>query len=341
MTAHIGALIIDLQSKELSPEERELLSHPLVGGVILFTRNFESRSQLTHLCETVRLAKKTPLLIMVDQEGGRVQRFIPEFTRLPPMAWFGDIYNDHPEKAQRLATDCGWLMAAELLTAGIDMSLAPVLDLNKSMSSVIGNRAFHSDPTRVIELADAFINGMRDAGMAATGKHFPGHGSVSLDSHVAMPIDLRTYNDIENDDLIPFTALMKRGLTAVMAAHIIFPNVDKVAVGFSRTWLKTILRERLKFNGVVLSDDLNMEGANISGHFADRMQAAREAGCDFTLICNNRLGVTQALDGVAITSNQVSYEKWSTLQADFSRVSTSYPMSQRWQQTQELLRSTV
>lgn len=321
MTTRIGALIIDLQGKELTPEEKELLAHPLVGGVILFTRNFDSRQQLKELCKNVRQTKKSPLLIMVDQEGGRVQRFIPEFTRLPPMACFGDLYENHTEDAKQKAMDCGKLMATELLSVGIDMSLAPVLDLNKGMSSVIGDRAFHADPVKVIELAEAFMRGMREAGMATTGKHFPGHGSVSLDSHIAMPIDTRTLKQIENDDLIPFTALIKRGLSALMAAHIVFPTVDDRAVGFSSTWLKTILRERLGFKGVVLSDDLNMEGANISNHFADRAKAAREAGCDFALICNNRRGVVQALDGMAIESNQVDYKQWSTLQGDFSRVS--------------------
>ena len=181
------------------------------------------------------------------------------------------------------------------------------------------------------------MQGMREAGMAATGKHFPGHGSVTLDSHVAMPIDERTLNEIENDDLIPFAALMKRGMPALMAAHIVFPNVDAVAVGFSRKWLKSILREQMGFQGVVFTDDLSMEGANISTNFADRAQVAREAGCDFAMICNNRQGVVQALDGLDAASNQVGYEKWGALQGNFSRVNAGYSNSQRWQQTQDLL----
>ena len=337
MSNDIGALILDLQGKEVTPEERELLAHPLVGGVILFTRNYESRSQLIHLCNTIRSARKKPLLIMVDQEGGRVQRFIPEFTRLPAMSIFGDLYDAHPEDALQKVANCGWLMAVELLTTGVDMSLAPVLDINKGMSSVIGQRAFHAKVDGVIQLADAFIQGMREAGMAATGKHFPGHGSVTLDSHVAMPVDERSFHDIEKDDLIPFAALAQRGIAALMAAHIIFPKVDSMAVGFSQTWLKHILRERMGFTGVVLSDDLNMEGANISADFSDRMQAARDAGCDFTLICNNRRGVVQTLDRVDAGAHQVMQEKWRLLQGDFSRVNAEYQASERWRETKEFL----
>ena len=224
MTNPLGALIIDLQGKELTPDERELLAHPLVGGIILFTRNYETRSQLTNLCKTVRQARRKPALILVDQEGGRVQRFIPEFTRLPSMAFFGEAHDANPAAALRMASDCGWLMATELLTVGVDLSLAPVLDLNKGVSSVIGQRAFHADPNCVIALAHAFIQGMQEAGMAATGKHFPGHGAVTLDSHVAMPVDDRDLQEIERDDMVPFIGLMKRGMHAMMAAHITFPE---------------------------------------------------------------------------------------------------------------------
>jgi beta-N-acetylhexosaminidase len=337
MTARVGALIIDLQAKELSAEERELLSHPLVGGVILFTRNYESRDQLVHLTASIRQSRKTPLLIMVDQEGGRVQRFISEFTRLPPMALFGTLYDSHPERALQLATNCGWLMASELLSVGVDLSFAPVLDLNKGVSSVIGNRAFHRTPEAVIALAGAFTQGMADAGMAATGKHFPGHGSVMLDSHLAIPIDSRSYAEIAQDDLIPFLALMKRGMQATMAAHIIFPEVDQAAVGFSPKWLQTILRDQLNFKGVVFSDDLSMEGANISKHFSDRFQAARSAGCDFALICNHRAGVVQVLDEINSHAHQVEQEKWGALPGRFSRVNPSFDQDKRWQQTRELL----
>lgn len=313
----IGALVIDIEGTELTAEDREIIAHPLVGGLIFFARNYASRTQLTSLCQQIRSARKLPLLIMVDQEGGRVQRFINEFTRLPHMAEFGKLYANDPETACNQAKACGALMAKELVSTGVDLSLAPVLDLNKGVSSVIGERAFHADPRIVIELAKAFIAGMRDSGMAAVGKHFPGHGSVDLDSHVAMPIDTRPLAAIENDDLIAFTGLIQQDIPAIMAAHIVFPAIDSQAVGFSRRWLHDILRERLGFTGAVFSDDLNMEGANISSHYADRVIAAREAGCDFTLLCNNRHGVAQVLDTLSNDKHVIGPEKWCPLQAKF------------------------
>lgn len=337
MATKIGSLIIDLKDKELVDEERDLLSHPLVGGVILFSRNYDSREQLIRLCQAIRKTRKEPLLIMVDQEGGRVQRFIADFTRLSPMALFGRLAERDSNRACQLAKNCGWLMATELLSAGVDMSLAPILDLNKGISGVIGDRAFHADPHQVIELADAFIKGMKEAGMAATGKHFPGHGSIAPDSHVAMPVDERSLPEIEREDLIPFVGLIKRDIPALMAAHITFPKIDKFAVGFSTIWLKTILREQLGFKGVILSDDLNMEGANISSNYAERVIASREAGCDFALLCNNRSGVIQALDHVPVKPHQVEQEKWGALSADFSRINPSYQASERWHLMREFL----
>jgi beta-N-acetylhexosaminidase len=274
---------------------------------------------------------------MVDQEGGRVQRFIQDFTRLPFMATFGNMYDENAEAACRLAKDCGWLMAIELLAAGVDLSLAPVLDLNKGMSSVIGQRAFHSKPHQVIQIATAFMHGMNEAGMASTGKHFPGHGSVTLDSHVAMPIDERSQHEIESEDMIPFTGMIKAGISAIMAAHIIFPKIDKLPVGFSQRWLKDILRDQLRFTGVIFSDDLNMEGANISSNYADRVAAAREAGCDFALLCNNRQGAIQALDHLPISSHLVSKEKWGKLQGDFLRIKQPYKENKRWRDTHDFL----
>jgi len=315
----IGSLVIDIEGKELTTEERELVAHPLVGGIILFSRNYESRHQLKNLCYQLRLARKGPLLIMVDQEGGRVQRFKAEFTRLPPMADFGKIYNSNPAAACQAAQECGYHMASELLSVGIDLSLAPVLDLNKGLNAAIGDRAFHRDPQVVIPLAQSLIRGMYGAGMAAVGKHFPGHGGVTLDSHVAIPVDGRTLSTIESDDLIPFTGLIQAGIPALMAAHIIFPEVDDLPVGFSSRWLKDILRTHLKFTGTIFSDDLNMEGANISPHYADRVQAAREAGCDFALLCNNRKGVIAVLNNLPHELHRVSQEKWGILQGEQKR----------------------
>lgn len=315
MTDTIGSLIISLEGSDLSPEERELLAHPLTGGVILFTRNYESRAQLKHLCQAIRSARKTPLLILVDQEGGRVQRFIPEFTRLPCMGEFGRQYTENPAAACQQARDCGHLMASELLSVGVDLSLAPVLDLNKGLNTVIGERAFHSDPQTVIQLASAFIQGMRTAGMASAGKHFPGHGTVTLDSHLATPVDERAMNDVEHDDMLPFAAMIKAGISAIMPAHIIFPRVDTLPVGFSRIWLQDVLRTRLGFTGPILSDDLNMQGANISANYADRVAAARAAGCDFALLCNNRNGVIQALDSLPYAMHLIDKEKWGVLKS--------------------------
>lgn len=337
MTDKIGTLIIDVADKTLSAEDREILAHPLVGGVILFTRNYDSREQLTHLCQQIRQASQHPLLIMVDQEGGRVQRFISEFTRLPPMDSFGQLYDNNPQAACRLAQECGWLMATELLSVGIDLSFAPVLDLNKGLCSVIGDRSFHADPEVVIMLASAFIRGMQEAGMAATGKHFPGHGAVTLDSHLTLPVDDREMSEIEQTDMLPFTHLVNAGMSAVMAAHIVFPRVDALPVGFSRVWLHDILRKRLGFTGVLFSDDLHMEGANISANYADRMLATKEAGCDFALICNYRPGVIQVLDNVAHATHLLDKEKWGILQGQFTPPGKAMHTNQRWQAVQERL----
>lgn len=339
MTNQLGSFIIDVEGKTLTPEDKELLQHPLVGGVIYFARNYESRAQIQALTTEIRKVRKNPLLIMVDQEGGRVQRFINEFTRLPRMGIFGQFYASNPEKACALAKDCGWLMATEILSLGIDLSLAPVLDLNRGISSVIGDRAFHAQPQAVIALASAFIQGMQKAGMAATGKHFPGHGSQQADSHLALPEDKRSLEAIMQEDLIPFAQLARDNITAIMAAHIVFPRVDSRPVGFSPVWLKDILRQQLGFKGIIFSDDLNMEGANISSHYADRVQAAREAGCDFTLLCNNRRGVVQVLDNLNYVTHMIDREKWGPLQG---RLQTqAYQESQLWQQTQKVLQDLV
>lgn len=333
----MGTLIVSIESHDLTAEDREILAHPLIGGVILFTRNYASRAQLKHLCETIRSSSKKPLLIMADQEGGRVQRFVNEFTRLPPMGLLGKLYDNNHEVASHLAKDCGWLMAMELLSVGIDLSLAPVLDLNKGISKVIGDRAFHSDSKIVLKLAQSFMIGMHEAGMASTGKHFPGHGGIAPDSHMVLPIDQRSLKEIEQEDMVPFAHLIKNNMTAMMAAHIIFSQIDELPVGFSSIWLKDILRKRLGFTGTIFSDDLNMEGANISANYVDRVIAAREAGCDFTLFCNNRQGVINVLDHLPHASHQVDKEKWGKLQGDFSRVQMPLSENHRWQKIHDFL----
>ncbi|HEU5281941.1 MAG TPA: beta-N-acetylhexosaminidase [Gammaproteobacteria bacterium] len=316
MGQKLGALIIDLQGLTLTEDERALLNHPMVGGVILFKRNYESRAQLITLCQRIRLANPRPLLIMVDQEGGRVQRFIPEFTQLPPLASLGDIYDKNPEAGLMAANQHATTMAQELLSAGVTISLAPVLDLNKGISGVIGDRAFHRNPETVITLAKAYMQAMHAAGMPAIGKHFPGHGSVTLDSHLASPIDPRSFAELMTDDLQPFVSLMQAGMPGVMASHVIFPEIDDKPVGFSRTWLKTIIRDQLHYTGVILTDDLNMQGASVVGDCTARIAESREAGCDFALLCNNREGVIHALDHLPYAAHQVDESVWRALQPE-------------------------
>jgi beta-N-acetylhexosaminidase len=317
MVKTIGPVILDLASTTLDQEEMEILQHPAVGGVILFARNYENPRQIKELCAQIRSRRQKPLLIAVDQEGGRVQRFREGFSILPPMGHLGEEYEAAPQRALQRTEDLGQQMAKELLSVGIDFSFAPVLDLNKNLNAVIGDRAFHEKPTIVSELAIALMNGMRKAGMAATGKHFPGHGSVNLDSHLALPVDSRDIATLMKEDLIPFVHLIKAGIDAMMPAHIIFSAVDALPAGFSPYWLKKILRKQLKFEGVIISDDLTMEGASIVGNHADRAKVALEAGCDFVLICNHRAGAIAALDQLSAYF-QVNADKFKKLEGNFN-----------------------
>ena len=282
----LGPLMLDVRGTTLTDDDRKRLSHPLVGGVILFARNYENPAQLARLTAEIRALKSPPLLIAADQEGGRVQRFREGFTRLPPMRVLGQVYDAHPHQAKALAREAGYVMAAELRAHGVDLSFAPVLDLDYGVSSVIGDRAFHHDPQAVIELSHAVMQGMKDAGMAACGKHFPGHGYIVADSHVAIPVDERDYADIALHDLLPFKALIDMGLAAIMPAHVIYPKVDAAPAGFSAFWLQRVLRGELNFLGMVFSDDLTMEGAAVAGDITARTLAALKAGCDMALICN-------------------------------------------------------
>ena len=285
-TQSLGLVMADVAGPTLDGEEREMLSHPLVGGVILFTRNFASLEQLERLTAEIHALRQPPLLIAVDHEGGRVQRFRPGFTALPPMRALGLMWQEDREAALGAARATGYVLAAELRAVGVDLSFTPVLDLDHGPSGVIGDRAFHRDPQVVARLAQALIQGLADAGMSSVGKHFPGHGFVSADSHVAIPVDNRPYGEIAGDDMLPYEKL-SRVLGGVMPAHIIFEQVDpRQPAGFSRSWLQTVLRQRLGFDGVVFSDDLSMEGASVAGDVVDRAQAARAAGCDMVLVCN-------------------------------------------------------
>ena len=291
----IGALMLDIAGTELTQEDIELLQAPQVGGMILFSRNIESPAQVRALTDHMRQVRPD-ILIAVDQEGGRVQRLRTGFTLLPAMGHFGELYLTQPEKALDLAEKCGWLMAIEVLAVGIDFSFAPVLDIN-AISDVIGDRAFAKNVQDIVPLVSAFMKGMQRAGMASTGKHFPGHGSVKADSHIAAAIDTREYQDIYDNDMQSFIQLQPQ-LNALMPAHVIYEKVDPNPAGFSPYWIQKILRHELKYDGVLFSDDLSMQAACVAGHADARIRAALDAGCDMGLVCNDRESACTALAGI-------------------------------------------
>ena len=286
MIAVRGPVVLGIEGARLTAADRERLLHPLVGGVILFSRNYEDLAQLDGLTADIRALRTPHLLVSVDHEGGRVQRFRDGFTAVPPMRTLGDLWNEDPQQAQREARLAGSVIARELRARGIDFSFTPVLDLDFGNSAVIGDRAFSSDPIVVAQLATSLCEGLRDGGSAAVGKHFPGHGFVAADSHLEVPVDERPLADLFANDLIPFAALVKAGLEAVMPAHIVYPAVDDKPAGFSRVWIQDILRDRLGFDGLVFSDDLGMAGAFTAGDIVARADAAIDAGCDMVLTCN-------------------------------------------------------
>lgn len=281
-----GPLMVGVAGMALTAEERETLRHPMVGGVILFRRNYQSVDQLKALTAEIHAVRSPALLIAVDHEGGRVQRFLDGFTRLPPMSVLGQRWHQDRAGALEAAQTVGYVLAAELRACGVDLSFTPVLDLDWSRSAVIGNRAFGADPEQVVELARALQRGLHQGGMASCGKHFPGHGWVAGDSHHVMPVDERPLDTIRSQDLVPFARMAATGMAAVMPAHVVYPAVDDQPAGFSRRWLQEILRGELKFDGVIFSDDLCMEGAAGAGGIVERARAAFEAGCDMALVCN-------------------------------------------------------
>ena len=282
-----GPVVLGVEGAVLTAADRARLLHPLTGGVILFTRNFESCEQLDALTASIRALRTPSLLICVDHEGGRVQRFRDGFTAVPAMRTLGELWDNDVAKAAAEAERLGRLMARELRAHGVDFSFAPVLDVDFGASAVIGDRAFHGNPNAVAHLASCLRRGLNAGGCAAVGKHFPGHGFIAADSHVALPVDERTLDTLLADDLVPFAVLAKEGMEAVMPAHVIYPAVDSVAAGFSRIWLQDILRGRLRFDGLVFSDDLEMAGAHAAGDIVARADAAATAGCDMVLACND------------------------------------------------------
>jgi beta-N-acetylhexosaminidase len=307
----MGPVIIDIESFELTQIEREKLQHPLVGGIILFSRNFADISQLNALIKDIRRSVKRPFLVSVDHEGGRVQRFRKGFTQIPSMGAIGSIENR--DEQRRLAQSMGFVMAKELIDCDIDLSFAPVLDLDRG-SEVIGLRSFSSEIEIVTDLASHYIDGMHIAGMKACGKHFPGHGSVIEDSHIAMPIDQREFDEIAQNDMLIFSRLIENNkLSAVMPAHVIFNKVDSMPAGFSNKWLKSVLRTQLNFDGVIFSDDLSMQAATAIECVVERAQTALTAGCTMALVCNAPDKAEKVLDGLPISSFINHAQKAETL----------------------------
>lgn len=328
-------LLIDLVGKELTVEEQELLEHPLVSGLILFTRNFHDREQIRALIQSVRQRIKKPLLITVDQEGGRVQRFREGFTTLPAMQSFQTLLPT--EQQTRFAKEAGWLMAAEMFALDIDLSFAPVLDLGHQCKA-IGDRSFGQNPTHILPLAEAFIDGMREIGMATTGKHFPGHGHVVADSHLETPFDDRSKETIFNHDIQPFKQLITKGkLSAIMPAHVIYTQCDSQPASGSAYWLKDVLRQQLNFNGVIFSDDLGMKGAGFMGDYVERSEKALNAGCDLLLLCNEPAGVVQVLDNLKYQPTQAQQDRHYSLMKRKSVSWRELEQSVRWQQAHQSL----
>jgi beta-N-acetylhexosaminidase len=331
MTNHypIGQIMLDVAGLTLTSHEKDIINHPNTGAVILFSRNYQDPGQITELINSIRAARNGAILIAVDQEGGRVQRFQNGFTRLPPAACYA--------QAPELAESAGWLMAAELLAVGVDFSFAPVLDIDCGISEIIGNRSFATDQQLATRLASAFRKGMNAAGMAATGKHFPGHGAVALDSHLTLPVDERDLDSIRAKDLLPFQQLIAEGLEGIMPAHVVYPACDPNPAGFSPFWIQQILREELAFNGTVFSDDLSMAGAASVGDFPERARLAQQAGCDMILVCNNPVAAEQILEALPVTQDPVREQRLRRMQGRPAMNRERLMQSEQWQQLSILI----
>ena len=327
-----GPLMLDLEGLALTPEERERLRHPAVGGVILFARNYESPEQVKALVDEIHGLRSPALLVAVDQEGGRVQRFREGFTELPCACRLGRLYENHPQQALNAAHHLGWLMATELRAVGVDFSFAPVLDLQTDISQVIGDRAFSPDPVTVGKLAFQWARGAREAGMPSVGKHFPGHGCVEADSHVDLPVDQRRFDEIWDHDLRPFRHMVNNGIEALMPAHVIYANVDDKPAGYSRFWIQEVLRRRMDFQGVVFSDDLSMAAANVGGGYAERAALALDAGCDMILVCNNPGGAEQVLASLKDYCEPVSQARMARMHGRGHPDMTQVHEDPRWRQ---------
>lgn len=333
----LGPVMLDIAGTSLTPADRELLREPAVGGVILFTRNYESPAQVADLVADIRALRRPPLLVAVDHEGGRVQRFRDGFTAIPPMRQLGRHYDREPAAALEMARTCGWLIGAELRAVGIDLSFAPCVDLDWGISEVIGDRSFHPKPAAVAELAVALARGMRDAGMAAVAKHFPGHGAVVADSHEKLPIDRRPYS-ILLDDMQPYEKLVQRRILAgVMLAHVVYAETDAQPAGFSRYWIGEQLRRQIGFDGAVFSDDLSMKATAGFGPMPQRAKLALDCGSDMVLICNDRPAARAAVTALADYSNPLSLVRLARLHGIGAPLRETLLAGDEWQAASERL----
>jgi beta-N-acetylhexosaminidase len=328
----LGPLMVDIAGTELSPEDVQVLQHPLVGSVILFSRNYRDVAQVSALTAAIRAVRTPHLLVGVDHEGGRVQRFRDGFTLLPAARLLGRRYDEDRHAALALAHSVGWLMASELRAVGVDFSFAPCVDLDYGVSEVIGDRAFHGDPDAVAALAVAYMSGMREAGMAAVAKHFPGHGAVVADSHVALPVDRRRFVDLE-PDIRPYRPLIGNNLAAVMGAHVVFSTVDPKPASLSKRWIAGVLRGELGFHGCVFADDLTMAGAAAFGGVIERADLAFAAGCDVLPICNDRQAVQSVLDHFGPEAASAASQARVVRMRARGEPPTNLKSDRQWQQT--------
>jgi len=327
----LGPVMLDIEGLELNPADRALLREPAVGGVILFSRNYESPAQIADLVAAIKAVRSPPLLIAVDHEGGRVQRFRDGFTAIPPMRRLGHLYDEDEKAGVQLTEACGWLIGAELRAIGIDLCFAPCVDLDWGVSEVIGDRSFHKNPETVATLASALCRGLRDAGMAAVAKHFPGHGAVVADSHEKLPIDRRSFGDVL-DDMRPYEKLIsRRQIGAVMMAHVIFEEMDPVPAGFSEFWVKTQLRAQLGFDGAIFCDDLTMKATASYGSVPQRAKLALNAGCDMIPICNDRPAAQHTVAALREYSNPLSLVRLARLHGTGGVLRETLLASERWQ----------
>jgi beta-N-acetylhexosaminidase len=329
--------MLDVEGLSLTPADRELLREPAVGGVVLFTRNYESPAQLADLVAAIRAVRSPPLLVAVDHEGGRVQRFRDGFTAIPPMRRIGRQFDSDPGSALALAKTTGWVIAAELRAMDIDLAFAPCVDLDWGVSEIIGNRAFHRKPDVVADLASAFVRGLRDGGMAAVAKHFPGHGAVVADSHEQLPVDRRGFGDLL-DDMRPYEKLIgNRQLAGVMLAHIVYSEMDEMPASLSAYWIRDQLRKQLGYDGAVFCDDLSMKATRQYGSMPTRAKLALDAGCDMILVCNDRPAARATVAALREYSNPLSLVRLARLHGTGHTMRESLFASDEWQAATEKL----